>query len=81
MEKNFTKIGIKRSDLKMEKFVYFVGMYLLAISIHYLIYIASVSNVTYLQYKYRYKKMFIDWAFLFFIFIVLPYIVEICKYQ
>ena len=65
----------------MEKFTYFAGMFLLAISIHYLVYIASISNVTYLEYKYRYKKMFIDWLFLFFVFIVLPIIVNLCKYE
>ncbi|GEM_PF-4469183 len=65
----------------MEKFIYFLGMYLLAIAIHYLVYIASICNVTYLEYKYRYKKMFIDWLFLFFVFIILPYIVELCKYE
>lgn len=67
--------------MEKEEIIYFIGMFLIAIGIHYLFYIASVSNVTYLQYKYRYKKMFIDWAFLFFVFIVLPYIVEIYKYQ
>lgn len=65
----------------MEKIIYWVGMFLLAISIHYLIYIASVSNVTYLQYKYRYKKMFMDWLFLFFVFIILPIIINLCKYE
>lgn len=65
----------------MEKFIYFAGIYLLAISIHYLVYIASVSNVTYLEYKYRYKKMFMDWLFLFFVFIVLPVIINLCKYE
>lgn len=65
----------------MEKFIYFAGMFLLAISIHYLIYIASVSNVTYLQYKFRYKKMFTDWAFLFFVFIILPYIIYVNSYE
>lgn len=65
----------------MKKFIYFAGMFLLAISIHYLIYIASISNVTYLEYKYRYKKMFMDWLFLFFVFIVLPIIINLCKYE
>mgnify|MGYP000929164720 CR=1 FL=1 len=65
----------------MEKIIYYVGMFLLAISIHYLIYIASISNVTYLEYKYRYKKMFMDWLFLFFVFIVLPIIINFCKYE
>ena len=65
----------------MKKFIYFAGMFLLAISIHYLVYIASVSNVTYLEYKYRYKKMFMDWLFLFFVFIVLPIIINLCKYE
>lgn len=65
----------------MKKFIYFAGMFLLAVSIHYLIYIASVSNVTYLEYKYRYKKMFMDWLFLFFVFIVLPIIINLCKYE
>lgn len=65
----------------MEKFLYFAGMFLLAISIHYLVYIASVSNVTYLEYKYRYKKMFMDWLFLFFVFIILPIIINLCKYE
>jgi hypothetical protein len=74
-------IGIKRSDLRMENFEYWVGIFLLAIAIHYLVYIASVCNVTYLQYKYRYKKMFLDWAFLFFVFIILPYIIKINSYE
>lgn len=65
----------------MEKFLYFAGMFLLAISIHYLVYIASVSNVTYLEYKYRYKKMFMGWLFLFFVFIILPIIINLCKYE
>lgn len=65
----------------MENFEYFVGMFLLAIAIHYLIYIASICNVTYLEYKYRYRKMFTDWAFLFFVFIIMPYIVYLCRYQ
>lgn len=65
----------------MEKFLYFAGMFLLVISIHYLVYIASVSNVTYLEYKYRYKKMFMDWLFLFFVFIILPIIINLCKYE
>ena len=65
----------------MENFEYWVGMLLLAIAIHYLVYIASICNVTYLEYKYRYRKMFIDWAFLFFVFIIMPYIVYLCRYQ
>lgn len=65
----------------MEKFLYFAGMFLLAISIHYLVYIASVSNVIYLEYKHRYKKMFMDWLFLFFVFIILPIIINLCKYE
>ena len=61
----------------MEEIIYFAGIFLLAIAIHYLFYIYSVSNVTYLEYKYRYKKMFIDWLVLFFIIIGLPFIAYI----
>lgn len=65
----------------MENFEYWIGMFLIAISIHYLVYIVSICNVTYLEYKYRYRKMFTDWAFLFFVFIIMPYIVYLCRYQ
>ena len=65
----------------MENFKYWIGMFVIAIAIHYLVYIASICNVTYLEYKYRYKKMFLDWAFLFFVFIIMPYIIYLCRYQ
>ena len=81
MVKSFTIIGNKGEMKKMENFEYWVGMFLLAIAIHYLVSIASICNVTYLEYKYRYRKMFIDWAFLFFVFIIMPYIVYLCRYQ
>ena len=65
----------------MENFKYYLGIFLLSIILHFIIYLYSVSNVTYLQYKYRYKRMFIDWTLLFFIFIILPYIIYLNSYK
>lgn len=40
---------------------------------HFVFYISSVKRVTYLEYKWRYKRMFIDWAIIltFYISIII----------
>lgn len=40
---------------------------------HFVFYISSVKRTTYLEYKWRYKRMFIDWAIIltFYISIII----------
>ena len=38
---------------------------------HFVFYISSVKRVTYLEYKWRYKRMFIDWAIILTFYIII----------
>ena len=44
---------------------------------HFVFYISSVKRVTYLEYKWRYKRMFIDWAIILSIYVAI--IINILK--
>ena len=47
--------------------------YVLILYTHFVFYISSVKRVTYLEYKWRYKRLFIDWAIIlaFYISIII----------
>ena len=47
--------------------------------IHYLFYMGTVYNVTYMEYKNRYKSMFRDWTLIFFIITIIPFIATIME--
>ena len=51
--------------------------YAIILYIHFVVYISSVRRVTYLEYKWRYKRMFIDWAIILSIYIAI--IIDILK--
>lgn len=51
--------------------------YIVILYIHFVVYISSVRRVTYLQYKWRYKRMFIDWAIILSLYVAI--IIDILK--
>lgn len=51
--------------------------YAIILYIHFVLYISSVKRCTYLQYKWRYKKMFIDWAIILSLYVAI--IIDILK--
>lgn len=51
--------------------------YALILYTHFVFYISSVKRVTYLEYKWRYKRMFIDWAIILSIYVAI--IIDILK--
>ena len=46
-------------------------VYAIILYIHFVVYISSVRRVTYLQYKWRYKRMFIDWAIILSLYVAI----------
>lgn len=52
-------------------------VYAIILYIHFVVYISSVRRVTYLQYKWRYKRMFIDWAIILSLYVAI--IIDILK--
>lgn len=51
--------------------------YAVILYIHFVFYISSVKRVTYLEYKGRYKRMFIDWAIILSLYVAI--IIDILK--
>ena len=45
--------------------------------IHYVIYISSVTICSYLQYKWRYKRLLVDWAIILSLYVAI--IIDILK--
>lgn len=53
------------------------SVFAIILYIHFVVYISSVKRCTYLQYKWRYKRMFIDWAIILSLYVAI--IIDILK--
>ena len=65
-------LEIAVSNLLNVTFWYFIILY-----IHFVIYISSVTICSYLQYKWRYRRLLVDWAIILSLYIAI--IIDILK--
>ena len=65
-------LDIAMSNIFDVTFCYFVILY-----IHFVLYISSVKRCTYLQYKWRYKRLLVDWAIILSLYVAI--IIDILK--
>ena len=51
--------------------------YVIILYIHFVLYISSVKMCIYIQYKWRYKRLLVDWAIILSLYIAI--IIDILK--